>query len=126
MFILLDVLYMVKDFREFEVWKKGKLVVSHIYRITWWWHFDKDWWLRDQMRRASISVISNIAEWYNRNSKKEFSRFLRISKWSTAELIAQTEIAYMLEYIHEEDYTKIINELNHLVNMFGKFISTLS
>jgi len=111
---------------DLHVWVKAKSLAKEVYELTKNKHFDHDRWLRDQLRRAVISISSNIAEWYYRSSKNEFSRFLKIAKWSCGELISQITIIkelWLLEYSSKVD--PMIDELELLSKMIWKLISSL-
>jgi four helix bundle protein len=96
-----------KKFEETEVWRLSKEVAVKIYRLTS--NFDKkDFALIDQMRRSAISISSNIAEGYERNSKKELAQFLNIAKGSVGELRSQLTIASELGLINFDDFNEII------------------
>jgi four helix bundle protein len=69
-----------KKLEDIDVWKRGCRLAVSIYKMTVKSPFDKDWGLRDQIRRSSVSIPSNIAEGYERNSLAEFRRFLLIAK----------------------------------------------
>ena len=88
---------------DLNIWTKAKNLAKEIYMLTKNSHFEKDWWLRDQIRRAVISISSNIAEWYYRNSKNEFKRYLQIAKWSCWEIISQLTIAKEIWYFEKID-----------------------
>ena len=79
--------------------------------------------LSDQMRRAAVSIPSNIAEGYNRNSDKELLQFLYISRGSTAELETQIIIAINLQYFSNSDAEKAMNLCNEVRKMLNSFIS---
>ncbi len=78
------------------------------------------------MQRAAISVPSNIAEGFYRNSKKEKLQFLHISFGSGAELETQVEISKDLGYLTEKRYISIVSELSQIMKMLNKIINTLS
>jgi len=88
--------------------------------------FSKDWWLKDQIRRAAVWIISNIAEGFERNYDKEFKQFLYIAKWSCAEVRAQLYIAYDQEYISEKDFITLIDLCIEISKMTSKFITYLN
>lgn len=75
-----------KRFEEMEVWQKSRELIKLIYSLTLKKEFARDFSLRDQIRRAAVSVLSNIAAGYERESKKEFLRFLLIAKGSVGEV----------------------------------------
>ena len=75
-----------KRFEEMEVWQKSRELIKLIYSLTLKKEFARDFSLRDQIRRAAVSVLSNIAAGYERESKKEFLRFLLIAKGSVSDV----------------------------------------
>ena len=88
-----------KSFEDMEAWKEAARLVVEIYRHTRDGEFQRDFALRDQIRRSAISVPSNIAEGFERNSAKAFSNFLYIAKGSCGELRTQIYIARTLGYV---------------------------
>ena len=76
----------IEKFEDIQAWQKWRELTNKIYEITRSESFNKDRWLRDQIRRASVSIVSNIAEWFERNTDKEFKQFLFIAKWSCGEV----------------------------------------
>ena len=90
----------MKHYRELIVWQKSMDLVEMIYKIDYL--NEERFGLSSQIRRSSISIPSNIAEGYGRNSTKDYIRFLQISKGSLYELQTQLEISYRLKYIDTE------------------------
>lgn len=88
--------------------------------------FKRDYWLRDQIQRCAVSVASNIAEWYNRWSDKEFLRFLYIARWSIWELKTQLIICKEIWYINEEELGNISQEIIKIHKMLNWFINKLN
>ena len=80
---------LARTFEELEVWKRARTLTKTVFRVTASKAFRVDWGLRDQARRSSVSIMSNIAEGFERSSAKEFARFLDIAKGSCGELRAQ-------------------------------------
>ncbi|MBD3347433.1 MAG: four helix bundle protein [Chitinivibrionales bacterium] len=80
-----------------------------MYKVTGTEKFSRDFGLKDQIQRSSVSVVSNIAEGYDRTSKKEFLHFLSISSGSLAELRTQLEIAQAIGYIKADEF-KLLDE----------------
>ncbi len=78
------------------------------------------------MRRASVSIVSNIAEGFERNTDKEFKQYLFMAKWSCAEVRSQSYIAYDQKYMHEKDFAEIINLCMEISKMISKFITYLN
>jgi four helix bundle protein len=99
-----------KKFEEIECWKKARELTRQIYKITGQRAFARDFGLRDQIRRASVSVMSNIAEGFDRSGTAEFVHFLAIAKGSAAEVRCQLYVAVDQGYI-PEDYFVELNEL---------------
>ena len=79
----------VQTFEDLEVWKEARRLTQEIYRLARTANFSKDFSLTDQMQRAAISMMSNIAEGFERGGNQEFSQFLYIAKGSCGELRAQ-------------------------------------
>jgi len=93
----------IKNHKDLEVWKKSMYLVSNIYKITESFPNKELYGLTNQIRRAAVSIPSNIAEGAARNSKKEFIQFLYISLGSLSELETQIIIASRLEYLNNLD-----------------------
>lgn len=83
----------VKRFEDLRVWQMARQLTASIYRMSRKGEFGRDFGLRDQVRRSSTSVMSNIAEGFERSSNKEFVRFLVIAKASSGELRSQLYVA---------------------------------
>ena len=104
---------------EIEVWKRACRLAVDIYAITRDSAFDKDWSLRDQMRRAAVSIPSNVAEGFERGGGVEFNRFVRIAKGSCAELRTQVYIAHAIGYIDKPMNLRLIAELKEISAMLS-------
>jgi four helix bundle protein len=98
----------IKRFEDLEVWKDSRAFVNLIYGLTEN-DFRKDFGFMDQIRRASISVMNNIAEGFERNNTKEFIKFLTYSKASMAEVRSMLYLALDLKYISNEQFDIIYN-----------------
>jgi len=109
------------SFEEFDVWKLARSVTKEIYIETNQSIWSKDYGFKDQIRRASISIISNIAEGSQRGSNKEFVRFLAIAKGSAAEVRAQLYVALDLSYINPERFQQLSDQIRQIENMLGGF-----
>ena len=114
-----------KCYRELEVWKKSKNLVIDIYKMTSYLSIEDKYSLADQIRRAAISIPSNIAEGQQRYSIKEFIRFTSISKGSVAELITQLEIVYELYPDLEKQVMVLLTEYNLLGRKLNNLLSYL-
>ncbi|MFT4667111.1 MAG: four helix bundle protein [Patescibacteria group bacterium] len=95
------------DFKELRVWQNGLDLVVDIYKMTRVGEFAKDFGLKNQIQRASVSIPSNIAEGDERKTTKEAICFFNISKGSAAEVIAQLHLAYRIGYIDKETFDRL-------------------
>jgi four helix bundle protein len=109
-------------FKDLIVWQQGKSLAVEIYRLTSSEKFRFDHGLRDQMRRAAVSIPSNIAEGDERDTDKEAVRFFYIAKGSTAELNTQLIIAQEVGYIDGESFSRIEEICKHIASMLGCLI----
>lgn len=116
---------MGKDgFRELKVWQKAKELAVNIYRLTMNGEMNRDFGLRDQIRRSSVSVASNIAEGDERGTDKESVRFFFIAKGSLVELSTQVEIARDIGYLNNVQFESVEKECEELGKMIGKLIKS--
>ena len=115
----------VEKFDELNLYKKARLLTKAIYNATRGTAFSKDYGLTDQIRRASITIMSNIAEGFERGSNKEFIQFLFIAKGSCGEVRAQLSVALDQNYIDDELYNNLIDESIEVSKMLSKLISYL-
>ncbi len=83
----------IKQFEDIESWKKARRLTKEIYDATSAGKFVRDFGLKDQIRRAAVSILSNIAEGFERGGDKEFLQFLAVAKGSCGELRAQLYVA---------------------------------
>ena len=112
-------------FEDIEAWKKARSLVKEVYRATGQDRFFKDFGLRDQIRRASVSIISNIAEGFSRQTDQEFIHFLYIAKGSTSEVQSQLYVASDLGYISEDEFTELYNQVDEVARLVTGFIKYL-
>src|SRR5215210_7381743 len=94
----------IKRFEDVEGWKKARLLTRELYSVTMKGEFARDFALRDQIRRAAISVMSNIAEGFEREGNKEFRQFLSLAKGSASEIRSQLYIALDAGYLTQGDF----------------------
>jgi four helix bundle protein len=109
----------IRRLEDLQVWKKAVILASLIYHATNSGTFSKDFPLRDQIRRAVISISSNIAEGFGRYSLAEFANFLSIASGSTTEVKSQTYLARTLNYITRDQADKIIELCDEITRMIG-------
>ena len=100
---------MFRKFEDIEVWRRGCGLVEKVYALTGKEPLDKDWGLRDQIRRSAVSVPANIAEGYERNSRMEFRRYLLIAKGSCGELRTHLNLVKLV-------YSPLITEADLLIS----------
>lgn len=112
-------------FKELEIWRRSRLFCSKIYDLTSSFPESEKFGLVNQLRRASVSIPSNIAEGSSRKSNKDFSRFLQITLGSAYEIETQLLIANDLSFISPLELDNLLNELEEIIKMISKFKSTL-
>lgn len=113
------------SFEEIISWQKARELNKAIYKMTNKTSFSKDYGLRDQIRRSSVSISSNIAEGFERESTKEFIRFLYIAKASAGEFRSQLYLAYDLSYINETEFKGLKENVNEVSKLIGGLIKYL-
>lgn len=107
------------------VWQKAMDLTEEIYRLVKFLPREETYALSDQMRRAVISIPSNIAEGQGRNSNKEFTNFLSIARGSLAELKTQLQICLRLKYLSESESEYALNLCIEIYKILNTFISKL-
>ena len=95
---------MIRKFEDIEAWQKARELTRIVYSYSGTGQFAKDFGLRDQIRRAAVSVMSNIAEGFERGGSAEFSQFLAIAKGSAGEVEAHLYVALDQGYINQEQF----------------------
>ncbi len=110
-----------KKFEEIECWKRARELTREVYSVSGRSPFSRDFGLKDQIRKASVSVMSNIAEGFDRNGTAEFVQFLSTAKASAAEVRCQLYVALDQAYIPEAEFFK----LNQLASETGKMVGGL-
>jgi len=116
---------MVRTHKDLDVWKKSISFVTSIYKATKQFPKEELYGLVSQIRRASVSIPSNIAEGAVRKGKAEFRQFLFISLSSAAEVNTQLIISRNLGFIKENDFVKLISELNSISKMTQGLIKSI-
>lgn len=112
----------IKNFEDIIAWQKSKSLSLLIYKL---FSKSKDYSFRDQIQRASVSVMNNIAEGFERQTNKEFKHFLFVAKGSCGEVRSMAGLAKDLGYISEKDYN-IVSELSaEISKILSGFIKTL-
>ena len=114
----------MSGFRDLNVWKESKKLAIKVYQITQKDAFKKDYSLRDQIRKAGVSIPSNISEGDERGSNREAVRFFYIAKGSLAELQTQLEIAYEIGYLNKEELKELLDQCENIGKMLGSLIKS--
>lgn len=104
-------------FEEIQAWQKANDVTLRIYRLTSEGHFSRDFGLKDQIRRAAVSIMANIAEGHGRRTNAEFANFLNMARGSTAEVQSHLHIARGLEYMSQTDFEALYEQLSEISRM---------
>jgi len=108
----------ITRFEDIQAWKRGRDLAKAVYAVTRKGEFAKDFGLRDQIRRAAVSIISNIAEGFSRQTDKEFLQFLHVAKGSASEVQSQLYIALDLGYITHDEFDSLYKQVDEV----GKLI----
>lgn len=116
---------MIKSYKDLIVWQRSMDLVEFIYRVTEKFPSNEQYGLVSQMRRATVSVPSNIAEGYGRQSTGSYKHFLSISRGSLFELETQVELSYRLKYLTQNDSEKMLNEITEISKMISSLISKI-
>jgi four helix bundle protein len=116
----------IERFEDVMGWQKGRELCRMVYRLTGDGAFSRDFGLRDQIRRAAVSVISNIAEGYESQNNKTFVRFLYIAKGSAGEVRAQAYVALDQGYITQAQFDELAALASETGRLIGGFIAYLN
>jgi four helix bundle protein len=112
----------IENFEEIEAWKEARILVKEIYGSF----VDcRDYSFKDQIQRASISIMSNIAEGFERNTNKEFINFLSIARGSCAEVKSLLYTAIDIGYIETSPFNSLYGQTNKISGLINGFISYL-
>ena len=117
-----DIITKMRDYKKLEVWKKSIELAAEIYKITNGFPKEETYSLTDQIRRAVVSIASNLAEGYSRYGDKEFLRFLYISRGSIAEVETQLYIALRVGYLTDEQTNHAFELCAETNKMIGALI----
>jgi len=113
------------EFEDLEVWKKARTLAASVYDCSRGGSFAKDYGLRDQIRRAAVSVGSNIAEGYERGGNREFVQFLSQAKGSCGEVRAQLHFALDQKYLSVQMHQDLVDRSKEVSRMLAGLIRHL-
>lgn len=116
---------MAESFEELQVWQDSRDLVTGIYSITSKGALKNDRGFREQIQRAALSIMSNIAEGFERSSNKEFIRFLDFAKGSSGEVRAQLYAALDLKYLTEKEFEDLSKKCVNISKQLTGFMSYL-
>jgi four helix bundle protein len=116
----------IKNFRDLEIWRLSMEIIVETYEQTKRFPKEEMFGLVSQMRRAALSIASNIAEGFNRYHNKEYRQFLYVALGSCAELETHIEVCVLLKYISPQNKDIILEKLDHESRMINNLIKRLS
>lgn len=114
-----------KRLEDIQAWQKARGIAKMVYEITGQSEFQRDFGLRDQARRACVSVMANIAEGFGRRTDKEFAKFLDIAYGSTCEAQSHLYLASDLGYVSEERFDRIYADLDEVARKIRALLNHL-
>lgn len=114
-----------RKFEEIEAWKKARELAREVYSVSGQGPFAKDFALRDQIRRAAVSVMSNIAEGYGRGGTKEFTQFLSVAKASAVEVVSHLYVALDQRYIDQQTFDRLAGQADEVSRMIAGLMKYL-
>ncbi len=114
-----------KRFEDIQAWQRAREVTKLVYSLTKRGEFARDFGLRDQIRRSSVSIMANIAEGFSRRSDKDFANFLNISRSSAAEVQSHLYVALDQDYLTRADFEVIYNKLEETSRMIFALVRHL-
>lgn len=114
-----------RKFEDIEAWKLARVLANRIYDVTSINDFSRDFGLRDQIRRAAVSILSNIAEGFERDGDKEFLQFLYIAKGSCGEVRAQLYLAHDRKYLSDLQFNELFQQAQQLSRVLAGLIKYL-
>lgn len=111
-----------KKFEDIQAWQKARVIAKEVYLTSGKGEFGKDYDLRNQIRRSSISIMANIAEGQGRRTNKDFANFINISLGSVAETKSHLYLALDLEYVNQNSFDSLYEKLDEV----GRMLFSLS
>ena len=115
----------ISRFEDIESWQRARELTAGVYGLSMQRAFRKDFGLRDQVQRACVSIMANIAEGFGRNGATEFIRYLTIAQASTTEVQSHLYVALDLQYITQSDFDRLYGAAESVRKLIGGFIRYL-
>jgi four helix bundle protein len=115
----------MQDFRNLSVWQRSRRLTKSVYEMTTDYPGSEEFGLKSQMRRAAVSICSNIAEGCGRRGDREFRRFLDVAMGSACELECETILSFDLAFITEALQEEILDTIIQIKRMLGGLLSRL-
>jgi four helix bundle protein len=115
----------IQKFEDILAWQKARELTKEVYAHSKTGLFAKDYGLRDQIQRASVSIMGNVAEGFDRGGDKELTQFLSISKGSCGEVKSHLYVALDQQYIVQEQFNRLYNCADEVGRLLAGFMSYL-
>ena len=115
----------VKRFEDLLVWQRARCPAAKLYRLSGAGVFAKDFGLRGQIQRAAVSIVSNVAEGFDRRSNSQFAQFLEIAAGSASEVRAQLYVALDVGYINKEQFDEVFSDVSEISCMLTNLMRYL-
>ena len=109
----------VGRFEDLIAWQKARILARDVYKVTQRGAFAKDFGLSNQIQRAAVSIMSNIAEGYERSGPGEFHHFLYIAKASCAEVRSQLYLAFDIGYLSQPEFNQLLAQAEEVSRIIG-------
>ena|SRR3989442_8657745 len=116
----------IEQFEDIDAWRNARELAQAVYKVTSVGEFARDFGLRDQIRRAAVSIMSNIAEGFERGGDKEFRQFLALAKGSAGEVKAQLYVALDARFLNQEQFDQLYNLATETGRLIGGFMRYLT
>lgn len=115
----------IQRFEDLSAWKKAREITKRVYKLTNQGDFARDFGLKDQIRRSSVSIMANIAEGFVRRSDRDFLNFLNISRSSAAEVKSHLYVALDQGYVDDQGFRELFAELDEVSRMIYGLVKHL-
>ena len=115
----------IRRFEEIQAWQKARELVREIYKICGEGKLSKDFGLKDQICRAAVSIMSNIAEGFGRKSSRDFAHFLDLARGSGFEVQSLLYVAADVEYLRRDDFQRLYTLADETISLIAGFTSYL-